>query len=123
MLRGLLVLLQLLGLMVVLAAFQPIDGLAFLGLRQAGTGTDPFIERGIYRYLRHPMYTGAMVVLMAMPEQTWNGLHFALVICIYFIIGSQFEERRMISQHPEYLAYRARVFAFIPSFQRAENIP
>jgi len=110
----LLVLAQTLGLIVALAAFQPIDGLVFLGLRKAKASNDPFIERGIYRCLRHPMYSGAMLVLLAMPEQTWNGLHFTLIVCVYFIIGAQFEERRMIAQHPDYLAYRERVSAFIP---------
>ncbi|MFQ5346037.1 MAG: methyltransferase family protein [Mariprofundus sp.] len=112
----LLVSVQILGLIVALAAFQPIDGLVFLGLRKAKTSSDPFIEGGIYRWLRHPMYIGAMLVLLAMPEQSWNGLHFALVICVYFIIGARFEERRMIAQHPDYLAYQKRVGAFIPRF-------
>jgi len=114
MLWGLLVSVQVLGLIVLLAAFQPIDGLVFLGLRKAKTSSDPFIEQGIYRWLRHPMYAGVMLILLAMPGQTWNGLHFTLVICAYFIIGAKFEERRMIAQHPDYLAYRERVSAFIP---------
>ncbi|MDQ6996475.1 MAG: NnrU family protein [Mariprofundus sp.] len=105
---------QVFGLLVALAAFQPIDGLVFLGLRQSSSVNDPFIERGIYRFLRHPMYAGAMLILLAMPAQTWNGLHFALVICIYFIIGSRYEETRMLAAHPDYAAYRLRVPAFIP---------
>jgi len=107
---------QILGLIVAFAAFQPIDGLVFLGLRKAKTVNDPFIQRGIYRWLRHPMYSAAMLVLLAMPEQTWNGLHFTLVVCAYFIIGARFEERRMIAQHPDYCAYQVRVPAFIPHF-------
>jgi len=112
--KGLLVSAQLLGVIVALAAFQPIDGLVFLGLRKARADKEPFIERGVYRYVRHPMYAGAMLILLSMPEQTWNGLHFALVVCIYFIMGSRFEEARMLSQHHEYAAYRLRVPAFIP---------
>lgn len=109
--------LQGLGLLILLASFQPIDGLAFLGLRQAKTGADPFIVRGIYRWLRHPMYVGAMMMVLAMPEQTWNGLHFSLVICAYFIVGSGFEERRMLVAHPAYADYRRRVGAFIPNLR------
>jgi len=116
LIRGLLISLQLLGLIVALAAFQPIDGLVFLGLRKAKASTDPFVERGIYRWLRHPMYAGAMLILLAMPEQTYNGLNFALMICLYFIIGSRFEEARMLVGHPDYAAYRQRVPAFIPRF-------
>jgi len=114
MLWWLLASVQALGLVVALAAFQPIDGLVFLGLRKAKSSTDPFIERGIYRWLRHPMYAGAMLILLAMPEQSWNGLHFTLVICLYFIIGSRYEETRMLTEHSEYEAYRRRVPAFIP---------
>jgi len=110
-----LVAVQILGLAIVLAAFQPIDGLAFLGLRRAGKGNDPFIERGIYRWLRHPMYAGFMLILLAMPKQTWNGLYFAMAICAYFIIGSRFEEARMVAEHSSYAEYRRRVPAFLPS--------
>lgn len=112
----LLVSIQVLGLIVALAAFQPIDGLVFLGLRKAKEGREAFIVGGIYRYLRHPMYAGAMLVLLAMPNQSWNGLHFALVICLYFIIGSRYEEARMLAEHPDYIVYRNRIPAFIPRF-------
>jgi len=106
--------LQVLGLWIVLAAFQPIDGLAFLGLRQSRMGIDPFIVHGIYRWLRHPMYAGTMLILLSMPEQTYNGLHFTLAICAYFITGSHFEESRMLHEHPDYADYRCHVPAFIP---------
>ncbi len=112
----LLVSVQALGAVVALTAFQPIDGLVFLGLRKAPAINDPFVERGIYRRLRHPMYSGAMLILLAAPEQSWNGLHFTLVICLYFIIGSRYEEARMLAAHPEYEAYRRRVAAFVPRF-------
>jgi len=113
-LYGSLLAVQIIGLIVALAAFYPIDGLVFLGLRQAGQGREPFVVRGIYRYIRHPMYAGAMLILLAMPAQSWNGLHVALVICLYFIIGSRYEEARMLADHPDYAAYRLRVPAFLP---------
>jgi len=56
-------------------------------------------------------------MILAMPEQTWNGLHFSLVICAYFIIGSRFEERRMLREHPDYADYRQRVGAFTPKLR------
>ncbi len=115
LLYWLLVAVQILGLIIALAAFYPIDGLVFLGLRKAGQGKEPFVVRGIYRYVRHPMYAGAMLILLAMPAQSWNGLHFTLVICLYFIIGARYEEARMLADHPEYAAYRKTTPAFIPS--------
>jgi len=115
-----LILLQMLGAGVAIAAFQPIDGLVFLGLRKAKVGMDPFVVRGIYKYLRHPMYAGVMLLLLAMPDQTYNGLHFTMVLCIYFIIGSRFEEARMIQEHPSYLHYQATTTAFIPRYGAAK---
>jgi len=109
-----LVVLQVIGVGIALAAFQPIDGLVFLGLRKAKVGMDPFIVGGIYKYLRHPMYAGVMLILLAMPEQTYNGFHFALVLCVYFIVGARFEEARMIDEHPDYIDYQASTPAFIP---------
>jgi len=103
-----------LGFIIALAAFQPIDGLAFLGLRKAKTSHDPFVVRGIYRWVRHPMCSGAMLILLAMPTQTFNGLCLSLVICVYFIIGSAFEERRMLFEHADYADYQDKVGAFIP---------
>jgi len=110
LLRGL----QLAGIGIILASFQPIDGAVFLGLKHVSENPDPFIVKGIYHYLRHPMYSGTMLLLLASPEQTLVGLHFTLVICSYFIIGARFEEQRMISQHPHYQQYRKQTPAFIP---------
>ncbi|MDQ6988868.1 MAG: isoprenylcysteine carboxylmethyltransferase family protein [Mariprofundaceae bacterium] len=111
-------LIQAVGLLIALAAFSPIDGLVFLGLKKAKSGQDPFVVQGVYRWMRHPMYMGAMLILLAMPEQTWNGFHFTLVICLYFILGSRLEERRMLAEHPDYADYQQQVAAFIPKIRR-----
>jgi len=105
---------QMAGGIVVMAAFRPIDTLAFLGIQAAGDHVDPFIVSGIYRHIRHPMYSGVMLMLLASPWQSVNSLNLALAISVYFLIGYRFEEQRMIAQHPDYTAYRMRVPAFIP---------
>ena len=117
LLWGILIALQGMGIFIALAAIQPIDGLAFLGLRTTKQGVDPFVVRGIYRRIRHPMYSGAMLILLAMPAQTSNGLSFTLLICLYFIIGVRLEEARMIAAHPDYADYRHRVPAFVPNLK------
>jgi len=106
--------LQALGLYIVLAALKPIDGAVFLGLKKAEQQTDPFIEQGVFKYIRHPMYTGFMLFLLAKPEHTMVSLHFALAVSVYFIVGSKFEERRMLAEHPDYADYQQKVGAFIP---------
>jgi len=114
----LLLILQLLGLLIAIAAFIPIDAAVFLGLRRAEL--EPFVIKGIYKYLRHPMYSGAMLILLAMPVQTINSINFSLVVCLYLIVGSRFEEARMKNAHPEYENYQKRVPAFIPKL-RSDN--
>jgi len=105
---------QTVGLMIAMAAFIPIDGAVFLGLRKAEQSNDPFIVQGVFKYVRHPMYAGFMLVLLAKPEQTEIGLHFALAVSLYFILGSKLEEKRMLVEHPDYAEYKQRVGAFIP---------
>lgn len=106
--------LQLAGIWVFILALQPIDVPAFLGLRAFAGKTEPFIEAGIYRHIRHPMYSGILLIFIAMPVQSINSLNFYACVTLYFIIGSRLEERRMIADHPEYEDYRKRVPAFIP---------
>jgi len=108
---------QLAGLWLFLAALRPVDVPAFLGLRPFPDAVEPFVERGIYRHLRHPMYTGIMLVMFAMPSQSLNSMNLFLCISVYFIIGSKFEEARMCAAHPAYAPYMQRVPAFIPRFQ------
>jgi len=115
--------LQLLGIAIALASFVPIDGAAFLGLKCSQETQDPFVIKGIYHYLRHPMYSGAMLYLLADPVQTQVGLQFALLICVYFLIGSRLEEQRMLSQHPEYQQYRQRTPGFIPLLRPRKASP
>lgn len=110
----LLVGLQVLGILIVLAAFRPIDGAVFLGLKEVVESTDPFVVQGVYKYIRHPMYTGFMLFLLAKPEHTMISLHFALAVSVYFIVGSKLEERRMLAEHPDYTDYQQKVGAFIP---------
>lgn len=105
---------QLTGLWVFMGALRPIDVPAFLGLRAFPDKTEPFIEAGIYRYIRHPMYSGIMLVFLAMPTQSIISLNLYSCITLYFVIGSKLEERRMMADHPEYKDYRNRVPAFIP---------
>jgi len=106
--------LQVVGVVIALLALVPIDGAVFLGLKKAEQSNDPFIVRGIYQYIRHPMYAGAMLYLLAKPEQTDIGLHFALTVSLYFILGSKLEEKRMLAEHPDYADYQQKVGAFVP---------
>jgi len=105
---------QAIGLGIILLSLRAFDAAIFLGLKPMPAGGESFVESGIYRHMRHPMYTGFMLLLLASPVHSVNSLHLSLAISAYFIIGSFFEERRMLASHPDYDGYRRRVPAFIP---------
>ena len=68
----------------------------------------------LYRQVRHPLYLGFFLGFWAAPTMTVT--HFALAVGLsaYILIGVRFEERDLMTEHPEYRAYRARVPAFVP---------
>jgi len=105
---------QAVGVGMLVLSVLPIDGLAFLGLRRRPGPLDDFVEAGIYRCLRHPMYAGAVLVLLASPVQTVNGLAFYLLASAYMLVGARFEEARLMADCPAYDDYRRRVPAFVP---------
>jgi methanethiol S-methyltransferase len=106
--------LQALGAWVVWQSMCAFDMRIFMGLKPFPPGGEPFVERGIYRHLRHPMYTGVLLILFAMPAQSVNSLHLYAAVALYFVLGSRLEERRLVADHPEYADYRRRVPAFWP---------
>jgi len=112
--NGLMVVVQLTGLWVLVLSLRAIDTSAFLGLSANIGEQDAFAEHGIYRHMRHPMYSGVMLALLASPVQTVSSLNLFAVIAAYFIIGSKFEERRMLIMYSQYAEYQKRVSAFIP---------
>ncbi len=115
---------QLGGFMIFFFSLLPIDGLAFLGLRSNQGPLDNFVEAGIYRHIRHPMYSGIMLIMLATPDQSLNGLTLYILISLYLILGSRLEENRLLHECPAYADYRHRVPAFIPrlsTFHKTQN--
>jgi len=101
--------------------------LSFLGLSQwgawrrgepvAGDGVDTreLVVTGPYRWVRHPMYSAALVFLWAQPHWTANGLAFAVGASLYLWLGSLLEERRLRACYGEaYRTYERRTPRFLP---------
>ena len=94
---------------------------AILGRNWSGTVTlkenHQLIVRGPYRFVRHPIYTGLLAMLMAtaLQQRHLAGiLGFALAF-ISFWIKSTAEEDLMLQQFPShYPSYRDRVKRLIP---------
>lgn len=106
------------GLVVIAVALTGYDRGRFLGtaqLRSPDAAPDEGLKTGgLLRYVRHPLYSGLFLVLWG-HAQTEFALATALWGSLYLLIGARYEEQRLIDRYGEaYVAYRARVPAFIP---------
>jgi protein-S-isoprenylcysteine O-methyltransferase Ste14 len=110
------------------AAVLCIAGLAFtiwaratLGRNWSGAVTlkecHELIDRGPYRLVRHPIYTGLMTMFVATVIALGHlgGIIGALLVFVSFCIKLGDEEKLMLEQFPDqYAAYEQRVKRIIP---------
>ncbi len=94
---------------------------ATLGRNWSGTITlkeeHELIERGPYRFVRHPIYTGmmAMILATALVSGYLGGIAAVLLAFASFWIKLSAEEKLMLQQFPDqYRSYQRRVKRIIP---------
>lgn len=76
-----------------------------------------FKSSGAYGLVRHPMHAGGIAFLACAPTQTLGGLVFALFGCLYMVLGTFLEERRLARDlGPLWETYALRVPMFLPFF-------
>ncbi len=76
--------------------------------------------RGLYKYVRHPMYSAVMLfsVGYGLLHPSLIKFALALVIIVFFWIKSRHEERLLSKKYPQYEEYKKTTKAFIPKFIR-----
>lgn len=95
----------------------------FLGISQLVTPrideSPEFVVGGLYRYVRHPLYTAGLVFIWLTPLMTVNILALNLGLSVYIIIGALFEERKLGREFgPTYDSYRKKTPMLIPGIRR-----
>lgn len=96
------------GFVLLFAAAGSLNAAELIGFREPGPPV--FREPGLYRYSRHPMYVGLLLLLWLRPSMTEGGLLLALVLSIYLAVGMEFEERKLVRELGEpYRDYQRRV--------------
>ena len=95
------------------------DAWRFAGLRQLlgeETSAPPrLVLHGLYRWVRHPLYTCALVFLWLTPLMTTSLLALYLGLSAYLVVGSVFEERRLVAEYGEaYRVYQGQVPRLVP---------
>jgi protein-S-isoprenylcysteine O-methyltransferase Ste14 len=98
---------------------------AFLGIRRViQIAPEPradghLVTDGIYGWLRHPIYTGMLLVVAGLflrRPTTAIAVTGAVVIALLFAKVS-YEETLLLARYPEYGHYRLRTWGLLPPFR------
>lgn len=108
---------QLFSILMLLIAFLQTDSLSFIGLRQLfeKEKSGALVTRGLYRVVRHPLYTFGLLFVWLTSTMTQNTLTVYIGATIYTLIGAYFEERKLLVEFGEaYAEYRRKTALLIP---------
>jgi len=74
------------------------------------------VQAGPYRWICHPMYTALLLVTLAGLSCQFSWLRLVVWLCLLGVLYAKAlrEEGLLISQFPDYTAYRARTGRFLP---------
>lgn len=74
------------------------------------------VERGVFRLVRHPMYSGGIVASYgwAIFVESWLTAGYATLLLLFLDRKSAKEERWLTEKYPRYAEYRRRVKKLIP---------
>ena len=112
-----------LAVLALLAGLLQTGVWSFIGLEQLLAPPDSrppeLVVSGLYRRVRHPLYTAGLVFIWFTPIMTWNVLALNLGLSAYLFIGAYFEERKLLREYGQaYQAYRQRTPMFFPGLIR-----
>lgn len=107
---------------IVLITGGVLIGVSALGLGRSLTATPVPVTggelrtSGLYRFARHPIYSGvlAVVVAIAIRSGSFVVAILAAVTVGFFTIKARWEEDKLTVRYPDYARYAARTPRFVP---------
>jgi len=113
---------QALAVIILVAGVRQTGINSFIGLRQLllpeDTSPPRLVTDGLYRFVRHPLYTAGLVFIWLIPIMTFNLLALNLGLTLYIIIGAYFEERKLLLEFGgAYTEYRQKTPMLIPGLR------
>lgn len=107
-----------LGVVIVKIAFKSYDTKAFLGIGNLNP-EDEFKTDGLLKKVRHPLYSGSILLIVGyfLFNPKLSALITASMMIVYFLVGIQFEERKLVKVFGEkYIEYKNKTPMLIPRF-------
>lgn len=115
---------QVISVLLLLVAVLQTDVLSFVGLRQLveEEKKGDLVINGLYRFVRHPLYTFSLGILWLSPSMTVNSFIVFAALTIYILIGIIFEERKLLREFgQEYAAYKSITPMLLPGIKFGGN--
>lgn len=112
------------SVLLLLVAVIQTDLFSFAGLRQLfeEEKSGPLITGGLYRLVRHPLYTFSLLILWLSPHMSLNSFIVYTALTMYVLVGIIFEERKLLREFGEqYAEYRSRTPMLIPGLRIGWN--
>lgn len=83
----------------------------------------PFKTPALYRYVRHPLYVGWLLVFWATPTMTSAHLVFAVTTTIYILMAIQWEEKDLVAIDGQaYEDYQQKVPMLVPGLSKENSM-
>ena len=109
---------QALAVVLLVAGVLQTDTLSFVGLRQLFAEKErpsQLVTRGLYRWVRHPLYAAGLLFIWLTPVVSQNSLIVFIAATCYIFVGALFEERKLVREFGvTYTDYKAVTPMLIP---------
>ena len=110
-------------------SFESIGDLQLAHFKRDPANTDKVLDRGLWRYTRHPNYFGDFMVWWGLylisfgNGSTWWSIVSPIVMSIFLmrISGVTLLEKALLNRKPNYVEYVRRTSAFFPMRPRSES--
>jgi protein-S-isoprenylcysteine O-methyltransferase Ste14 len=116
---------QIVAVVLLVAGVLHTDTLSFVGLRQLFEGekrSSRLVTSGLYRWVRHPLYTAGLLFIWLTPVMSQNSLVVIIAATVYIIVGAFYEERKLEREFgPDYAEYKSKTPMLIPGLHFGRN--
>lgn len=102
------------GLLIMIAAIIQLN--RSITMLPTPTDNARLITSGVFKYMRHPIYTGVFLITLgwALYTADFTRMLIALLLLLLFEIKSNYEERRLQERFPDYAGYKLTTGKFFP---------